>query len=119
VYNGFDCNARVLSSSLLVGNNDIGPFGSAKFKYTPNSDESIVNLKLKLDESCGSYINYDKLDANVTVSKGEVRMLYIIIIYYILLTLRFNFKSFSKLQLACLNKTKNIKTFLCVIFSVW
>ncbi|XP_060881266.1 peptide transporter family 2-like isoform X2 [Metopolophium dirhodum] len=72
VYNGFDCNARVLSSSLqLVGNNDIDPLGSAKFKYTPNSDEGVINIKLKLNESCDAYVNYDTLDTNVTVSRGE------------------------------------------------
>jgi len=75
IYNGFDCNARVLSSSMqLVGNNDIDPLGSAKFKYTPNSDEDAINIKLKLNESCDEYVNYDNLDTNVTVSRGEVRI---------------------------------------------
>ncbi|CAI6367551.1 unnamed protein product [Macrosiphum euphorbiae] len=72
VYNGFDCNARVLSSSLqLTGNNDIDPLGSAKFKYTPNSDEGVVNIKLKLNQSCDAYVNYDNVDTNVTISRGE------------------------------------------------
>ncbi|XP_008190251.1 peptide transporter family 1 [Acyrthosiphon pisum] len=72
VYNGFDCNARVLSSSLqLTGNNDIDRLGSARFKYTPNSDEGVVNIKLKLNESCDAYVNYDNLDTNLTVSRGE------------------------------------------------
>ncbi|XP_001946557.2 peptide transporter family 1 [Acyrthosiphon pisum] len=72
VYNGFDCNARLLSSSLqFVGHNDIDPLGFAKFKYTPNSDESVVNIKLKLNKSCDAYVNYDNLDTNVTVSRGK------------------------------------------------
>ncbi|XP_060839688.1 peptide transporter family 1-like isoform X3 [Rhopalosiphum padi] len=71
VYNGFNCNARVLNPSLWVGNNDIDPLGSAKFMYTPNFDEDVVNIKLKLDESCNSYLNYDSLNINVTVSRGE------------------------------------------------
>ncbi|XP_029345397.1 peptide transporter family 1 isoform X2 [Acyrthosiphon pisum] len=72
VYNGFDCNARILSSSLkFVGNNDIDPLGFAKFKYTPNSDESIVNIKLKLNKSCDAYVNYNNLDTNVIVSRGK------------------------------------------------
>lgn len=73
VYNGFDCNARVLGSSLeLVSNNDIDPLGSAKFRYTPSSDDGVVNIRLKLNESCDSYVNYDNLDTNLTVSRGEV-----------------------------------------------
>ncbi|CAI6367550.1 unnamed protein product [Macrosiphum euphorbiae] len=72
VYNGFDCNARVLSSSLqLTGNNDIDPLGSAIFKCTPNSDKGVVNIKLKLNESCDAYVNYDNLDTNLAVSRGE------------------------------------------------
>ncbi|CAI6368024.1 unnamed protein product [Macrosiphum euphorbiae] len=72
VYNGFNCNARLLSSSLqFVGNNDIDPLGSAKFKYTPSSDEGVVNIKLKLNESCDAYVNYHNLDTDVTVSRGE------------------------------------------------
>ncbi|KAL5234282.1 hypothetical protein ACI65C_001692 [Semiaphis heraclei] len=72
VYNGFDCNVHVLSSSLpLVGNGDIDPLGSAKFKYTSHSDNGIVNIRLKLNESCGSYMNYDNLDTNVTIARGE------------------------------------------------
>jgi len=75
VYNGFNCNARMLSSSLqFVGNNDIDPLGSAKFKYTQSSDEGVVNIKLKLNESCDAYVNYDNLDMNVTISRGEVRI---------------------------------------------
>ncbi|KAL4150030.1 hypothetical protein QTP88_003878 [Uroleucon formosanum] len=72
VYNGFDCKAHVLSSSIeLVGNNDIDPLGSAKFKYKPNSNEGVVNIKLKLNESCVAYVNYEHLNTNVTVSRGQ------------------------------------------------
>lgn len=75
VYNGFDCKAHVLSSSLeLAGNNNIDPLGSAKFKYTPNSNESVVNIKLKLNESCVAYVNIEDLNTNVTVSRGQVRI---------------------------------------------
>jgi hypothetical protein len=100
VYNGFNCNARVLNPSLWVGNNDIDPLGSAKFMYTPNFDEDVVNIKLKLDESCNSYLNYDSLNINVTVSKGEVRILYIYIyiLLYILLSLLFYLQLFDKLS---------------------
>ncbi|XP_025190320.1 peptide transporter family 1-like isoform X2 [Melanaphis sacchari] len=71
VYNGFNCNARILSSSLWVDNIDIDPLGSTKFKYTPKSDEDIVNIKLKLNKSCNSYVNYGNLNTNITVSRGE------------------------------------------------
>lgn len=71
VYNGFNCNARMLSSSPWVGNNDIDPLGSIKFKYKLDSDEDVVNIQMKLNESCNSYLNYDDLNTNVTVSRGE------------------------------------------------
>lgn len=75
IYNGFDCNVRINSS--LLENGTISPLDSAVFKYSLNSDENIVKITFNFDISCNPYTNTNKLDADVTFSKGKVRNLQI------------------------------------------
>lgn len=70
MYNSFDCNVYLNSS--LTENSTMGPLDSYIFKYTPVSDEDIINVTLHFDNFCSPYKNVNKLITNVTVSKGEV-----------------------------------------------
>lgn len=71
IYNSFNCNVYVNSS--LTDNCSIGSLDSTTIKYLPVSDEDVVNVTLKFDDSCSPYANYNTLISNVTVSKGKVR----------------------------------------------
>lgn len=76
VYNGFNCDVRVNSSSRSPPDGSIvEPLGSSNFKYTPVFDVETVNFALTFDDSCGSmYTERDTppLYADVNVTKGKV-----------------------------------------------
>lgn len=85
----------MLSSSPWIGNNDIDPLGSIRFKYKLDSNEDVVNIQMKLNESCNSYIKYDDLNTNVTVSRGEVRIIIILLLLCIMFLLFFYLELFN------------------------
>lgn len=70
VYNGFDCH--VYANRTLQDAVAIGPLASSDFVCASFSDEETVNVTLKFGNSCGSFVNGERMDARVTVTKGEV-----------------------------------------------
>lgn len=76
IYNGFDCNVIVRSSSLNVDH--IGSLEMISVNYRPVAREDNVKISLYIDRASCSFISKNvELNTTLTIIKGKVIFIYL------------------------------------------